>query len=178
MCQMIASLVDFSFIRCLVAESYSLYGPPCYDPPSLFLLDLFRFIDGYYDMSRFCKVLRDEFRGQTYRRLTGIDMKNIPCETTFSNFKLRLGQYRYNEIFHVLVDIFHRLGMITFNILAHDGTLYPTWARYKGCTYFRDRCREITVEDVLEKVRNRILYRLNKLSDGNLGSEIRQKTKD
>jgi hypothetical protein len=22
--------------------------------------------------------------------------------------------------------------MITFKILAHDGTLYPTWARYKG----------------------------------------------
>ena len=63
--------------------------------------------------------------------------------------------------------------MITFNILAHDGTLYPTWARYKGCTYFCDGCREITVEDVLEKVRNRILYRLNKLSEGNLGSEIR-----
>lgn len=63
--------------------------------------------------------------------------------------------------------------MITFNILAHDGTLYPSWARYKGCTYFCDRCREITVEDVLEKVRNRFLYRLNKLSEGNLGSDIR-----
>ncbi len=71
------------------------------------------------------------------------------------------------------MDIFHQLEMITFNILAHDGTLYPTWARYKGCTYFCDRCREITVEDVLEKVRNRILYRLNKLSEGNLGSEVR-----
>ena len=31
----------------------------------------------------------------------------------------------------------------------------------------------ITVDDVLGKVRNRILYRLNKLSEGNLGSEIR-----
>jgi len=63
--------------------------------------------------------------------------------------------------------------MITFNILTHDGTLYPTWARYKGCTYFCDRCHEITVYDVLEKVRNRILYRLNQLSQGNLGSEVR-----
>ena len=56
----------------------------------------------------------------------------------------------------VLVGIFHQLEMITFNILAHDGTLYPTWARYKGCTCFCDHCREITVEDVLGKVRNRI----------------------
>jgi len=173
MCQIIASLVDFSFIRSLVAESYSLYGPPCYDPPSLFLLDLFRFIDGYYDMSRFCKVLRDEFRGQTYRRLTGIDMKNIPCEATFSNFRLRLGQSRYNEIFHVLVDIFYQLEMITFNILAHDGTLYPTWARYKGCTYFCNQCSHIQVDDVIGKVKNRILYRLNNLSENNLGSEVR-----
>ena len=100
-------------------------------------------------------------------------MDNIPCEATFSVFRARLGENLYNEIFHVLVDIFHQLEMITFNILAHDGTLYPTWARYKGCTYFCDQCREITVEDVLEKVRNRILYRLNKLSEGNLGSEIR-----
>ena len=52
--------------------------------------------------------------------------------------------------------------MITFNILAHDGTLYPTWARYKGCTYFCDQCSCITVEDdIIGKVKNRILYRLN-----------------
>jgi hypothetical protein len=63
--------------------------------------------------------------------------------------------------------------MITFNILAHDGTLYPSWARYKGCTYFCDQCDCITVDNVIDKVKHRILYRLNKLSEGNLGSEIR-----
>ena len=63
--------------------------------------------------------------------------------------------------------------MITFNILAHDGTLYPSWARYKGCTYFCDQCDCISVDNVIDKVKNRILYRLNKLSEGNLGSEIR-----
>jgi hypothetical protein len=63
--------------------------------------------------------------------------------------------------------------MITFKILTHDGTLYPTWARYKGCTYFCDQCACITVKDVITKGRNRILYRLNKLSQNNLGSESR-----
>jgi hypothetical protein len=63
--------------------------------------------------------------------------------------------------------------MITFNILAHDGTLYPTWARYKGCTYFCDQCCCITVDNVIDKVKNRILYRLDNLSQNNLGSEIR-----
>jgi hypothetical protein len=170
--RMITSLIDFSFIRSLVADCYSEYGPPCYDPPSLFLLDLFRYIDGYQNMSRFLELLRDKDRGRVYRTHAGI-LDNIPCEGTFSIFRARLGENLYNEIFHVLVGIFHQLEMIAFNILAHDGTLYPTWARYKGCTYFCDSCREITVKVVLEKVRNRILYRLNKLSEGNLGSEIR-----
>jgi len=170
---MITSLIDFSFIRSLVAERYSPYGPPCYDPPSLFLLDLFRYIDGYQNMSKFLELVRDKDRGRCYRTHAGISEDNIPCEGTFSIFRARLGEQLYNEIFHILVDIFRQLEMITFNILAHDGTLYPSWARYKGCTYFCDQCDCITVDDVLEKVRNRILYRLNKLSEGNLGSEIR-----
>jgi hypothetical protein len=100
-------------------------------------------------------------------------MQHIPCEATFSNFRIRIGQGLYNEIFHALVSIFQQLEMITFKILAHDGTLYPTWARYKGCTYFCDQCHCITVEDVVDKVKNRILYRLNNLSTNNLGSEVR-----
>jgi hypothetical protein len=171
--KMITSLINFSFIRSLVAHCYSEYGPACYDPPSLFLLDLFRYIDGHQNMSRFLQLLRDKDRGRAYRTYAGIQWQNIPSEGTFSVFRARIGHQLYNEIFHVLVDIFHQLEMISFNIFAHDGTLYPTWARYKGCTYFCDRCREITVDDVLQKAGNRILYRLNKLSEGNLGSEIR-----
>lgn len=66
--------------------------------------------------------------------------------------------------------------MVTFKVLAHDGTLYPSWARYRGCTYFCDKCPNITVENVLEKVRSRILYRLNSAGSGtesSLGSEAR-----
>ena len=170
--KMITSLIDFSFIRSLVAHCYSEYGPACYDPPSLFLLDLFRYIDGYQNMSKFLELLRDNDRGRAYRSHAGI-LDNIPCEATFSVFRARLGENLYNEIFHVLVDIFHQLEMITFNILAHDGTLYPTWARYKGCTYFCDQCSCITVEDVVDKVKNRILYRLNNIAENNIGSEVR-----
>jgi hypothetical protein len=171
--RMIISLIDFSFIRSLVADCYSVFGPPCYDPPSLFLLDLFRYVAGFKDMCRFLIVLRDEHQGRAYRAYAGISMDYIPCEATFSNFRIRIGEDLYNEIFHVLVDIFHKLHMITFKILAHDGTLYPTWAKYKGCTYFCNECGCITVTDVIAKVRNRILYRLNNLSKNNLGSEAR-----
>jgi hypothetical protein len=172
-CRMITSLIDFSFIRSLVADCYSPYGPPCYDPPSLFLLDLFRYIDCHQNMSKFLQLLRDKDRGRAYRAYAGISEDNIPCEGTFSIFRARLGQQLYNEIFHILVHIFRQLEMITFTILAHDGTLYPTWARYKGCTYFCDQCRCITVEDVVDKVKNRILYRLNNMAENNLGSEVR-----
>jgi hypothetical protein len=171
--KMITSLIDFSFIRSIVADCYSIYGPACYDPPSLFLLDLFRYIDGYQNMSKFLELLRDKDRGRAYRTYAGIRMENIPCESTFSVFRARISQQLYNEIFHVLVDIFHHLEMISFNILAHDGTLYPTYARYKGCTYFCDGCEQITVKEVLGKVKNRILYRLNNLANGNLGSGCR-----
>ena len=156
--KMIASLIDFTFIRSLVADCYSVFGPPPYDPVSLFLLDLFRYLDGYQNMSEFLKLIRDMNRGNAYRTYAGVFINNIPCEGTFSIFRARLGENLYNEIFHVLVDIFHQLEMITFNILAHDGTLYPTWARYKGCAYFCDECKCIKVEDVIGKVKNRIIY--------------------
>ncbi|RLB60395.1 MAG: hypothetical protein DRG80_05395, partial [Deltaproteobacteria bacterium] len=172
-CRMITSLIDFSFVRSLVADCYSPYGPPCYDPPSLFLLDLFRHIDGFQNMKKFLEIVRDKDRGRVYRAYAGISAEHIPCEGTFSIFRERLGETLYNEIFHVLVHIFHQLEMITFKILAHDGTLYPTWARYKGCTYFCNQCSHIQVDDVIGKVKNRVLYRLNNLSENNLGSEVR-----
>ena len=170
--KMITSLIDFSFIRSLVADCYSIKAPPCYDPPSIFLTDLFRYMDGFQYMSQFLKVVRDPERGLAYRDYAGF-IENVPCEGTFSNFRARLGESLYIDIFHILVDIFHQLKMITFNILAHDGTLYPTWARYKGCTYFCEQCEAIKVENIIEKVKSRILHRLDKLDENNLGSELR-----
>ena len=92
---MITSLIDFSFIRSLVAHCYSEYGPACYDPPSLFLLDLFRYIDGYQNMSKFLELVRDNDRGRAYRTHAGI-LDNIPCEATFSVFRARLGENLYH----------------------------------------------------------------------------------
>lgn len=169
--KMITSLVDFSFIRALVAHRYAQIGPPCYDPPSLFLIDLFRTFHGHLHSSDILALLRD--RGRAYRTYAGFGLENLPCEATLSNFRARLGENLYQEIFHVMVGIFQKLQMITSKILSHDGTLFPTWARYKGCTYFTNQCHSITVDHVLGKVRDRILYRLNHLSENALGSECR-----
>ena len=40
----VSSLIDFSFIRSIVAHKYSLRGL-AYDPVSLFLLELFRYLE-------------------------------------------------------------------------------------------------------------------------------------
>jgi hypothetical protein len=162
--RMITSLIDCSFVRSLAAHRYTIKSPPPYDPVSLFLLELFRYIDLYPNMDRFLKDLRDKDKGRAYRTYAGIHMDHIPTKGTFSNFKARLGEDLYNEIFHILVDIFRQLEMITFNIIAHDGTLFPTRARYKGCTCFSKQCERIEANDVIGRVKKQVLYRLNNLA--------------
>lgn len=165
--KMIISLIDFSFVRSLCASCYSIKSPPAYDPPTLFLLELFRYIDLHQNMDKFLEVLRDKDRGRAYRRYAGID-SHVPTKGTLSNFKAWLGSVLYNEIFHILVDIFCQLQMITFNIIAHDGTLFPTRARYRGCTWFLDKCSCINVIDIVPRVKKQIMYRLNNLNKVNL----------
>jgi len=174
--KMIISLIDFSFVRSLVSHCYATMAPPCYDPPTLFLLDLFRYIDRYQNMSDFVKILNDNDKGRAYRKYTGINIENTPCEATFSNFRARIGGSLYNEIFHILVEIFHKLNIISFNILSTDGTLYPTRARYYGCCHFCEDCNTIKIDNVIPLVKQRILYRLNKLPNINLEKESRVHT--
>jgi hypothetical protein len=57
-------------------------------------------------------------------------------------------------------------------LTRHAGELIFRHA-LKGCTYFCHECKAIAVENVIEKARNRILYRLNKFPNNNFGSEIR-----
>ena len=95
--RMIISLIDFSFVRSLTAQRYTIKGPPPYDPVSLFLLELFRYIDQYPNMDQFLKDLRDKDKGWAYRAYAGIHMDNIPSKGTFSHFKARLGEGLYMD---------------------------------------------------------------------------------
>jgi hypothetical protein len=170
----VSSLIDFSFIRSIVAHKYSLIGF-AYDPVSLFLIDLFRYLEKYPNMKTFLDVVRDPVRGKHYRLYAGIGERSIPCEATFTNFKDRLGESLYNRIFHTLVQIAELLGFLSFKILATDGTLFPTNARYKGCTYFCKDCEMIEFQGIITNVRQRILYRLADPARIILGKEIRIK---
>jgi hypothetical protein len=127
-------------------------------------------------MDKFLEVLRDKDRGRAYRTYAGItSLEHIPSKGTFSNFRNRLGAVLYNEIFHTLVTVFHQLEMISFNIIAHDGTLFPSRARYKGCTWFSDKCSCIDIHDVIFRVRRQIMYRMNNLNKVNLDKVFRIK---
>jgi hypothetical protein len=170
----VASLIDFSFVRSIVAHRYALIGL-AYDPASLFLLELIRYLEKYPDMKAFVEVLRDREKGKHYRLYAGIRYPRVPCEATFTNLKKRLGEPLYNQIFHTLVEIAELLGFLSYQILATDGTLFPTQARYKGCTYFCDHCEAIEFKGLIENVRRRILYRLNDPARIVPGKEIRIK---
>ena len=170
----VSSLIDFSFVRSIVAHKYSLTGF-AYDPVSLFLLELFRYLEKFSSMKDFVKTVRDKEKGKHYRLYAGIKFSDLPCEATFTNFKDRLGEKLYNEIFHVLVEIVELLGLISYKILTTDGTLFYTNARYKGCTYFCDECNFIEFKGVISNVRQRVLYLLKNPEKIIPGKEIRIK---
>ena len=168
----ISSLIDFSFIRSIVAHRYSDFGF-AYDPVSLFLLELFRHLEKFPTMKDFVELLRDKVKGKHYRLYAGIKESHLPCEGTFTNLKSRLGEKLYNEIFHVLVEITELLGFLSYKIIATDGTLFPSYARYKGCTYFCEDCEFVEFKGIIENVRRRVLYRLRDPARIIPGKEIR-----
>lgn len=156
--RLVTSLIDFTFIRSLVALAYSKEGGNCYDPVSLFLCDIFRYLEGFSTMKDFCKLLHDKYNGASYRIYAGISHERIPCESDFSNFRIRIGEERYNSIFHVLVEILKQLDLITARIISHDGTLVPSFARYHGCNYACKDCSEIRLHiDFISHTHDRIL---------------------
>ena len=168
----VSSLIDFSFIRSIVADEYRKIGF-AYDPVSLFLLALFCCLEKYPNMKAFVEIIRDREKGKHYRLYAGITYPNIPCEATFTNFKERLGEDLYNRIFHALVEIVELLGFISYKIIATDGTLFPTNARYKGCTCFCKECKSVKFTGLIENVRQKIRYRLNNPERIVPGKEIR-----
>jgi len=126
-------------------------------------------------MSDFVKTIRDREKGKHYRLYAGVKYPHWPCEATFTNLKDRLGDDLYNHILHVLVEIAELLGFLSYRIVATDGTLFPTNARYKGCTYFCDECNSIEFKGIIENVRRRIRYQLKNPEKIVPGKEIRVK---
>ena len=169
----VTSLIDFSFVRPICASAYSSVGGHAYDPVSLFLLELFRYLEKFPDLKTFLSVVRDEEKGKHYRLYAGISPSHVPCEADFTHLKDRLGEKLYIEISQVLVEIVRLLGLLSFAILSTDGTLFPSYSHYKGCTYFCEECQSIEFKGLIENVRRRILYKLQDPKRLALGREIK-----
>lgn len=176
--RLITSLIDFTFISSLVADAYSKEGGDCYDPVSLFLCDLFRWLEGLPSMKNFLRILSDKLNGSAYRTYAGIQDNRIPCEADFSNFRARIGEIRYSRIFAVLVEILKLLDLVTACVLSHDGTLVPTFARWRGCNYACKDCAEIRISgDFISKTRARILKLLEEPAFIPIDKEMRSYAK-
>jgi len=169
----VTSLIDFSFVRSLCASAYSSIGGHAYDPVSLFLLQLFQALEKFPDLKTFLSVVRDEEKGKHYRLYAGISSSPVPCEADFSHLKERLGEALYTEIAQVLVEIIRLLGLLSFSILSTDGTLFPSYSHYKGCTYFCEACQSIEFKGLIETVKRRILYKLKDPNRITLGRDIK-----
>ena len=169
----VTSLIDFSFVRSICASAYSSVGGHAYDPVSLFLLELFRYLEKFPDLKTFLSVVRDEEKGKHYRIYAGISPFHIPCEADFTHIKDRLGEFLYTEISQVLVEIVRLLGLLSLAILSTDGTLFPSYSHYKGCTYFCEECNSIEFKGLIDNVRRRILYKLQEHKRLALGREIK-----
>jgi len=169
----VTSLIDFSFVRSICASAYSSVGGHAYDPVSLFLLQLFQWLEKFPDLKTFLSVVRDEEKGKHYRLYAGISSCHVPCEADFTHLKNRLGEKLYTQIAQVLVEIVRLLGLLSFSILSTDGTLFPSYSHYKGCTYFCKECHSIEFKGLIENVRRRILYKLQEPTRVALGREIK-----
>jgi len=169
----VTSLIDFSFVRSICTSAYSSIGGHAYDPVSLFLLQLFQWLEKFSDLKTFLSVVRDEEKGKHYRLYAGISSCHVPCEADFTHLKDRLGENLYTEIAQVLVEIVRLLGLLSFSILSTDGTLFPSYSRYKGCTYFCEECHSIEFKGLIDNVRRRILYKLQDPQRVALGRDIK-----
>ncbi|MCD6318662.1 transposase, partial [Candidatus Aerophobetes bacterium] len=170
--RMFVSLIDLSFTRSLVADVYGKRGYHCYDPASMFCLDISRIIDGYKHTKSFCRVLRDPQRGLHYWAYAGLVKEHIPSGDDFSNFRARCGGEKYREILQVLVDIAYFLGFLSGPLIAcTDGTLFPTFSRFRGCDYFEKECQRIEITGLLPRIKRRVNNYLNHPEKIVLGKE-------
>ena len=152
------SLFDFTFTRSLFASHYSKEGGHCFDPASLFFLEVAAKLDGYPDYSSFCKDLRQQEKGRSYRLLAGIE-GSIPGEDDLSYFRDRVGTDAIDEVINTFVCFLMELGLIRTELLSTDGQLEPSHSRYKGCAYFCQGCKgfalsEAHLQELCDQIRS------------------------
>lgn len=86
---------------------------------------------------------------------------------------MKIGEELYTRVFPILVNIVEELGLVTGRFLSTDGTLFPTFARYKGCPYANENCRCLEAKDVLGKIRGKVREAIKYLNNSALPKKIK-----
>ena len=153
--RILISLVDFTFVRSLVADRYSNEGGHCHDPVTVMLLELFARYEGM-DIKKFVKIVNNETKSGKYHDYAGLPPGTRISGGTFTNVRKQIGEERYDRILHILVQIMTELEFITGEIISVDCTLTPAYSRYKKCTHACEKCRCMECEGVLQKIKERV----------------------
>jgi len=141
---LVGATIDFSFTRAICAPHYGVRGNCCYDPASLVVLEVAAKLDQYVDYACFCSDLLQADKGRRYRELAGLH-HHVPGQDDFCHFRSRVG----DEVVHKTLaagELLHTFGLIRGDMLSTDGQLEPTYARYKGCPYACEGCRQFVVD--------------------------------
>ena len=143
---LIGATIDLRFTRSLFAPYYSKEGGHGYDPASSFLLEVASRVDGDSDAASFCADLRQQGKGHRYREVAGLH-EAIPGEDDLSNFRRRVDAAALDAALAVFVGLFRDVGLITGELLSTDGQLEPSYARFKGCAYACQACRQLPLDE-------------------------------
>jgi hypothetical protein len=142
---LVGATIDFSFTRAICAPHYGVRGNCCYDPASLVVLEVAAKLDQYVDYACFCSDLLQADKGRRYRELAGLH-HHVPGQDDFCHFRSRVGDEVVHQTLAVVVELLHTFGLIRGDMLSTDGQLEPTYARYKGCPYACEGCRQFVVD--------------------------------
>jgi len=143
---LMGSLFDFSFTRAVFALHYRKEGGHCFDPASLFVLELAAKVDGYPDYASFCRDLNQQELGRRYRELAGLQ-GSIPGEDDLSNFRDQVGSEAINSLMAVFVSFFKNFGLIKGELLVTDGQPEFSNSRYKGCAHACKACKQFPLHE-------------------------------
>jgi len=143
---LVGTTIDFSFTRSICAPHYGVRGGPCYDPASLVLLEIAAHVDQYIDYAHFCGDLPQADKGRRYRELAGLH-DYVPGQDDCCHFRSRVGDDVIHTTLARVVELLRTFGLIKGELLATDGQLEPTYARYKGCTYACQGCRQFPIDE-------------------------------
>lgn len=138
--RLLFTLIDFSFIRDILADCYSNQGGNVYDPVTMFLLELIKLWENHNYYTDFHKNLIDPVKGSVYREYVGI-MDRVPDDVDMHNFRKRIGEERFQTVMAMLVELFKIVGIISGQILCTDGTLIESFANFRGCNYMDNCCK-------------------------------------